>query len=427
MYNNLKNTNLYSLNSLNNIYSPNIYLTLTIIGITILTVKLIYPKEKEHFGNPLSLLKSIGEGIVNFALNFIDILLVIADVFSLIGILPFIFMDIIMILITWFHPLVMIKGVVNSIFIFAKILFLALFDVIVQILRIFFHKVFGLLKGGLWGIPHGPDQHWRHDQIASGVKDSFGDHHHGPHKGASGKKNKDQLYRPLRCYKSVGSEGYINMIATIICPPLGVFMAFGLSGWLKIIVCCILSLMYYVPGLVYALLITTHLGLGRHITAKDCGGIANYGLRIAGCTGIKNKLDCENAKIPGWRDKNGDAIRACGYVTDTSNLRGGQCFNIIYPNAIHTTGSRNRDAGEVGGVGGTTLGDREIDHGRELAKDKQVGSRGKEYDPKNDPADNDLGINYDPLMLAKESGFDKELGDDSIDIPDGPWKFVGGD
>ena len=99
--------------------------------------------------------------------------MVIADVFSLIGILPFIFMDIIMILITWFHPLVMIKGVVNSIFIFAKILFLALFDVIVQILRIFFHKVFGLLKGGLWGIPHGPDQHWRHDQIASGVKDSF--------------------------------------------------------------------------------------------------------------------------------------------------------------------------------------------------------------------------------------------------------------
>ena len=373
MYNNLKNTNLYSLN---NIYSPNIYLTLTIIGITILTVKLIYPKEKEHFGNPLSLLKSIGEGIVNFALNFIDILLVIADVFSLIGILPFIFMDIIMILITWFHPLVMIKGVVNSIFIFAKILFLALFDVIVQILRIFFHKVFGLLKGGLWGIPHTPDQHWGHSDIASGFKDGFGDHHHGPHSGRvmDGKNWKggdDQLYRPLRCYKSVGSEGYINMIATIICPPLGVFMAFGLSGWLKIIVCCILSLMYYVPGLVYALLITTHLGLGRHITAKDCGGIANYGLRIAGCTGIKNKLDCKDAKIPGWRDKNGDAIRACGYVTDPSEEGGGKCYNIIYPNAIHTTGSRNRDAGEVGGEATTKHADIEIDHGRELAKDKR--------------------------------------------------------
>ena len=219
------------------------------------------------------------------------------------------------------------------------------------------------------------------------------------------------------------------MIATIICPPLGVFMAFGLSGWLKIIVCCILSLMYYVPGLVYALLITTHLGLGRHITAKDCGGIANYGLRIAGCTGIKNKLDCENAKIPGWRDKEGDAIRACGYVTDTSNLRGGQCFNIIYPNAIHTTGSGRREGSERGGRGRVTLDDKKIDYGRELAKDKQVGSRGKAYNPINDPADDELGINYDPLMLAEISGLDKdkELGDDSIDIPDGPWKFVGGD
>ena len=42
------------------------------------------------------------------------------------------------------------------------------------------------------------------------------------------------------------------------------------------------------------LLITTHLGLGRRITAKDCGGIVNYGIRIAGCTSINNKKDCEN-------------------------------------------------------------------------------------------------------------------------------------
>ena len=56
----------------------------------------------------------------------------------------------------------------------------------------------------------------------------------------------------MRCYKSVGSEGWINMMATIICPPLGVFMAFGLKGIIKIVVCCLLSLLYYIPGLVYA-------------------------------------------------------------------------------------------------------------------------------------------------------------------------------
>jgi len=89
-------------------------------------------------------------------------------------------------------------------------------------------------------------------------------------------------------------------------------MAFGLKGWIKIVLCCILSLAYYVPGLVYALLITTHLGLGRKITAKDCGGVANYGIRLAGCTGINNKIDCESATIPGWRTRTGDTIRACG-------------------------------------------------------------------------------------------------------------------
>ena len=45
-------------------------------------------------------------------------------------------------------------------------------------------------------------------------------------------------------------------------------MAFGLKGIIKIVVCCLLSLNFYIPGLVYALLITTHLGLGRRITAK---------------------------------------------------------------------------------------------------------------------------------------------------------------
>ena len=74
-------------------------------------------------------------------------------------------------------------------------------------------------------------------------------------------------------------------------------MAFGFSGIIKIAICAILSLAYYIPGLVYALLITTHLGLGRHITAKDCGGIVNFCIRIAGCTSFNNKKDCEAATL----------------------------------------------------------------------------------------------------------------------------------
>ena len=45
------------------------------------------------------------------------------------------------------------------------------------------------------------------------------------------------------------------ILGTILCPPMGVFMDLGTSGWLNIIVCCLLTLLFYLPGLCYALLI----------------------------------------------------------------------------------------------------------------------------------------------------------------------------
>lgn len=45
------------------------------------------------------------------------------------------------------------------------------------------------------------------------------------------------------------------IFGTILCPPMGVFMDMGLTGWLNIIICCLLTLLFYIPGLCYALLI----------------------------------------------------------------------------------------------------------------------------------------------------------------------------
>ena len=45
------------------------------------------------------------------------------------------------------------------------------------------------------------------------------------------------------------------LLGTIICPPLGVFMDLGITGWFNILITIILTLMYYVPGLFYALLV----------------------------------------------------------------------------------------------------------------------------------------------------------------------------
>jgi uncharacterized membrane protein YqaE (UPF0057 family) len=59
-----------------------------------------------------------------------------------------------------------------------------------------------------------------------------------------------------KCYRT--SDGLIPfsvIIATILCPPIGVFMEYGISGWLNILFCALLTLLFYFPGLIYALIL----------------------------------------------------------------------------------------------------------------------------------------------------------------------------
>ncbi len=67
----------------------------------------------------------------------------------------------------------------------------------------------------------------------------------------------DQLDTPCdgrKCYVTPeGTLPFSVIIATILCPPLGIFMEYGLSSWLQILICLLLSLMFYFPGLIYAL------------------------------------------------------------------------------------------------------------------------------------------------------------------------------
>jgi uncharacterized membrane protein YqaE (UPF0057 family) len=403
--------------------SPNIYITLVLIGITIIAVKKIniFQQEVEHFGNPLEIIQKIGKGMMDFFLSLLDIFLVIGDVFSWVALLPFLLLDLILLLITWLWPITMIKGVVSAVFTIVKILILGAVDFIIHIIRMFFAKIFGYLKGGLWGIPHTPEEHHSHTASTYGTTgspdfertDEYGDHHHHEENITGGTAG--LRYRPLRCYRGISNNGFINIAATIICPPLGVFMAFGLKAYMRIFLCCVLSLAYYIPGLVYALLITTHLGLGRTITAKDCGGTVNYGLRIAGCTGLKTKQDCIDAMIPGWRDANDNEIRACGYHV---NEGVGKCYNIIYPSGVHTIGDRYRYLGETGYESGDGRGET-IDKTAELAFDYEDGDK----------------IQYDPIGHAKSladsttiaDNIDPGDGSQPYKIPEGPWKYMGDD
>jgi uncharacterized membrane protein YqaE (UPF0057 family) len=59
-----------------------------------------------------------------------------------------------------------------------------------------------------------------------------------------------------KCYLTNNNKvPFSILLGTIICPPMGVFMDVGISGWMNILICVILTLMFYIPGLVYALLV----------------------------------------------------------------------------------------------------------------------------------------------------------------------------
>jgi len=59
-----------------------------------------------------------------------------------------------------------------------------------------------------------------------------------------------------KCYlTNTNTIPFSVILGTILCPPVGVFMDMGVTGWLNILICILLTLLFYIPGLVYALLI----------------------------------------------------------------------------------------------------------------------------------------------------------------------------
>ena len=63
--------------------------------------------------------------------------------------------------------------------------------------------------------------------------------------------------------------GWFRYLVTFVCPPAGVFMAYGFRGWLQIIICCIGSLLYYFPGLAYALIVIDRSDVAEMIKTRE--------------------------------------------------------------------------------------------------------------------------------------------------------------
>ena len=64
------------------------------------------------------------------------------------------------------------------------------------------------------------------------------------HEEDTGKCNTDSS-RPIDMW-------YIRTILTILFPPLGVLMAKGFTGFRYVLISCILTALFYFPGLVYS-------------------------------------------------------------------------------------------------------------------------------------------------------------------------------
>lgn len=64
------------------------------------------------------------------------------------------------------------------------------------------------------------------------------------------------LSKGKKCYlTNTNKVPFSILLGTLICPPLGVFMDVGLTGWFNILICILLTFLFYIPGLAYALLI----------------------------------------------------------------------------------------------------------------------------------------------------------------------------
>jgi uncharacterized membrane protein YqaE (UPF0057 family) len=90
---------------------------------------------------------------------------------------------------------------------------------------------------------------------ADNVPDSDADEKNSQFFSNAKADNRDCGYG-TKCYKtSEGTIPFSVIIATILCPPVGVFMEYGVTGWFNIVICALLTLVFYFPGLIYALIL----------------------------------------------------------------------------------------------------------------------------------------------------------------------------
>lgn len=117
--------------------------------------------------------------------------------------------------------------------------------IIVTIVSTIFNVLLGLMAFVINGVGGWMQGFWGWDQSSLTKKDINSNYF------KSIDRNKGK-----KCYLTNNNTvPFSILLGTILCPPIGVFMNLGITGWFNILICGLLTLLYYIPGLFYALLV----------------------------------------------------------------------------------------------------------------------------------------------------------------------------
>ncbi len=171
------------------------------------------------------------DAIIGFfmkAITVFELLLKVPDL------IVWFFVDVLSWLVTDFlNPFYILSDLARGILVVLRVLILGALDMITGIFRYLINLVFEPIVSNFWGYTPSPAERDPNDVSQAA-------------KCADNKK----------CIKQPSSRvPFPVLISTVILPPMGLFMELGLKGWMNILLCAILTLVYYFPGLIYALII----------------------------------------------------------------------------------------------------------------------------------------------------------------------------
>ncbi len=130
------------------------------------------------------------------------------------------------------NPFLFIQDIGKAIIMVVKMVVMTVLDGFLGIVKFGVNKLFNPIVSGFWGYVPESDKK----------------------PNANGKRNKN--CNKQRCVETPGESIPLPvLLSTVILPPLGLFMELGMKGWINILMCAFLTLFFYFPGLIYALII----------------------------------------------------------------------------------------------------------------------------------------------------------------------------